>query len=204
MTEKEFIAFVKKECKYYGVKCKLSKSRYIRWDNSTASGYFDDTSMALACAIKRPDYLGILAHEYCHMTQWSEKAPVWIAAIEAKSYQAWADHLNGKPVEMDTHFQIMRDLELDNEKRTALLIKKLDLPIDIKLYIKKANAYVMLYNYMRITGLWAKPNNSPYTNERILAAMPDRFSLDYSMIPKRFIKIYKEECIGYNKPESAP
>lgn len=196
MTAKEFIAFVKKECKYYGVKVSLRRSKSCIYDKQTMSGCFDDMAMVIVCAMKRDDYLSILAHEYCHLRQWAEKADVWMAANEAKSYKAWGDHMAGKKVDMDIHFQIMRDLELDNEKRTVALIKKLDLPIDVSRYIRKANAYVMLYNYMRITGKWAKPGNTPYNNERIISAMPDKFSLNYSRISARIAKIFREEGIG--------
>lgn len=195
MTEAEFISFVKKECEYYGVKCLLRNSKYCIYDGSALSGCFDDKSMLLICAMKKPGYLGILAHEYCHMIQWATKAPIWIKANTAGSYEAWSKHLDGEEVEMDEHFQIMRDLELDNEKRTVALIKKLSLPIDVREYTKKANAYVMLYNYMRITGRWPHPKRSPYNNQVILAAMPDKFSLDYSKIPARLFNIFQQEGV---------
>lgn len=196
MTSDEFIKYVKKECKYYGVRYSLRPSKHLVYDGQTMSGCFDDTNKVLVCAMKREDALSILAHEYCHMTQWAEKCHEWMRSNELKSYTAWADHLKGKKIEMDIHFQIMRDLELDNEKRTVRLIKKLDLPIDVKLYTKKANAYVMFYNYMRITGLWAKPGNTPYNNQRIIDSMPDKFSLNYSHIHPRLERIFREERIG--------
>jgi hypothetical protein len=195
MTEQDFVIFVKNECDYYGIKHSLRNTRYVIVDGQACSGFFDDQKKILACAIKRNDYLGILAHEYCHLTQWADKCEPWMRAREIGSYQAWEKHINGESIEMDIHFEAMRDLELDNEKRTVRLIKKLGLPIDVRLYTKKANAYVMLYNYMRITGRWPKPKNSPYTNERILAAMPDKFSLNYTTMPARLEKLYMEEGI---------
>lgn len=201
MTDQSFIEFVKKECQYYGVKHSLRNSEYCIYDGQPVSGCFDDETMILVCAMRRHDYLGILAHEYCHMTQWAEKAPVWMAAKEAKSYEAWNEHMAGADIDMDNHFQIMRDLELDNEKRTARLIRKFSLDIDIKQYVKKANAYVMLYNFMRITGKWPHPKNSPYNNPVILAAMPDRFSFDYSKMPARIERLYISEGIGGHRPK---
>jgi len=151
--------------------------------------------MTLVCALGRNDSLGILAHEYCHMRQWVEKCPEWLRANEFKSYETWNKHIAGKKVDMGIHFEIMRDLELDNERRTVSLIKKFDLPIDVKLYTQKANAYVMLYNYMKITGRWPSSKNTPYTNVRVYSAMPDKFSLNYNIIPPRLEKIYREEGI---------
>jgi hypothetical protein len=45
------------------------------------------------------------------------------------------------------------------------------------------------------TRKWSKPTNSPYTNKRIVAAMPDSFRMDYTKLPKRLEKLYKEENI---------
>jgi hypothetical protein len=195
MTEQDFIKFVKKECKYYGVKCSLRKSYSVRYQGQNCSGCFDSENKVLVSAMNRPDYLNILAHEYCHLTQWADKCEPWMRTVELKSYEAWDKHLVGENVNMDIHFDAMRDLELDNEKRTVRLIKKMGLPIDTDLYTKKANAYVMLYNYMKVTGRWPTAKNSPYNNRNILAAMPNRFSLDYTKLPKRMEKIYREEGV---------
>jgi|WetSurMetagenome_2_1015567.scaffolds.fasta_scaffold535158_1 hypothetical protein len=194
MTEQEFVQFVKDECKYYGVKFKVGRGKRIKLiGDLPCSGYFDSDLKELAVALKAPGYLGILAHEYCHLTQWAEKADVWIRTNEEKSYVKWGEHIEGKKVDdMSYHFDLMRDLELDNEKRTVALIKKLKLPIDVKEYTKKANSYIMFYNYMKITGKWCS-NRPPYTSQRLLNALPDKFSLDYTKLPKRLETIYREE-----------
>lgn len=197
MTEQEFIQFVKEECKYYGVKFKLGKGKYVKMNDSTfCSGYFDAENRVLSCGLKNDYYFGILVHEYCHMRQWIEKAPSWIRADKENSYVMWEKLGSGKKVKnMDHHFNVIRDLELDNEKRAVALIKKLKLPINIKDYIKKANCYIMFYNYMKITGKWYKVANNPCKNKRLIAAMPHKFSLNYNILPKRLEKIYIEEGI---------
>lgn len=193
MTPEEFIKFVRKECKYYGVKCSLRKSSYIKYNSATCSGCFDDENLTLVCAMNREDFLSILAHEYCHLTQWVEKADVWIKAAELKSYEAWGKHMAGENIPMDVHFDAMRDLELDNERRTVALIKKLHLPIECSLYTKKANVYVMLYNWLKLGGKWPHPQPSIYNNERLLSAVPDKFSMNYNKLPKKLEKIFREE-----------
>lgn len=195
MNEKQFVQFVADECNHYGVKFRRGSGRYVLNDGQKCSGYFDDNVRELACAMGRPDWLSILAHEYSHLTQWRDRCKPWTDAIDAGSYDAWTRHMKGERVDMDRHFCLMRDLELDNERRTARLIKRLNLPIDLDTYVRKANAYVMLYNWMRETGRWPGPKNSPYNNERIISAMPTRFSLDYSKMPERLAKLYREEGV---------
>jgi hypothetical protein len=53
----------------------------------------------------------------------------------------------------------------------------------------------MFYNWLKQTRKWSNPNNTPYGNKRIVAAMPTNFKLDYSKLPKRFEKLYREENI---------
>ena len=92
----------------------------------------------------------------------------------------WLDGENHRNI--TKHISVARDLELDNEKRSVKLIKKFKLPIDVKLYIKKANAYVLFYNYMLITRRWCKPNNSPSRNPILLAECSDKFDMRYDKL----------------------
>jgi hypothetical protein len=45
------------------------------------------------------------------------------------------------------------------------------------------------------TRKWSKPTNTAYNNKRIVAAMPDSFRMDYTKLPKRLEKLYREENI---------
>lgn len=193
--EKEFIEFVKKECKKYGVKCDLRNTNYVKLsDTIKCSGWFDSDSKRLVCSMKRPDSIEVLVHEYSHMTQWSEKLPLWDIAIESlNKIDMW---LNGENInDIDSHLSNARDLELDNEKRSVNIIKKWGLDIDIPNYIKKANAYVLFYNYMRFSRKWSNPNNSPYTNKNILNLMSDKFDMNYHSIDSEIQKVFVNENI---------
>lgn len=193
MTAEDFISFVRKECKYFGVKVYLTKGKDIRIEQGKCRGFFDDELRQMKVAMGNDLWLETMAHEYCHMTQWAEKSPTWVASFEHKSYVAWQRHINGKAVDIDFHFDIIRDLELDNEKRTVSLIKKLNLPIDVRHYTKMANSYIMFYNFMKTTGRWC--NKAPYQSKAILDAMPDKFSLDYSKMSKKLQNLYTLEGI---------
>ena len=93
------------------------------------------------------------------------------------------------------HIDKSRDLELDNEKRSVKLIKQWNLPIDIKDYIKRANAYVQFYNWMYYSRKWSKPGNSPYRNQAIYDAMPDTFRMNYKQMAKKYQKLFEEQNI---------
>ena len=196
--EKKFVEFVKKQCLLYGVKLIMKDAPYIKLNKRIkCSGYFDDgddMKPVLAVATKRKDWLEILVHEYCHLTQWVDKITLWDKAATSLYYiDTW---LAGEKVRnVKRHLAVARDLELDNEKRAAKLLKQWDLGIDVDRYIRKANAYVQFYNYMYITRRWSSPKNSPYTNERLIAKMSNRFNMNYKKMSKRVEKIFVNENI---------
>ena len=190
-----FIKHVKTVCKIYGVKCSLRNSTYVKMDdNVRCSGWFDETVPELVVAIKRPDWIEILAHEYSHLTQWVEQIPIWKDA-ETSLGKVW-EWLDGKSRKnIEKHIGVARDLELDNEKRSVKIIKDFNLNVDIDNYIRKANAYVQFYNWILITRRWSKPNNSPYKNERLKAAMSTKFNMKYKSLTPRLEKIFRDEEI---------
>jgi hypothetical protein len=75
------------------------------------------------------------------------------------------------------------------------MFKKWDLPVDTALYTKKANAYVLFYNYMKISRKWSNPDNVPYRNKNILEAMSDKFDMDYENLSEELIELFKKEKI---------
>jgi len=75
------------------------------------------------------------------------------------------------------------------------MIKKWGLSIDTTDYVKRANAYLQFYNWLRKTRKWSKPGNQPYNNKRLVEAMPETFRMNYSKLPKKFETIYREENI---------
>lgn len=193
--ENRFVNYIKKQCKLYGIKCDLRKVQYLKLSgNIKCSGYFDEEEGVLAVAMNREDWIEILAHEYCHLTQWVQNCKEWKNGIlGVDKVDQW---LSGKPIRnIQKWLGYSRDLELDNEKRTVALIQKWKLDVDIGMYIKKANAYIQFYNYMFYTRKWSSPKNAPYSNEVVIEAMPDTFRMRYKNISKRLLKLYKQENI---------
>jgi hypothetical protein len=135
-------------------------------------------------------------HEYCHLTQWVDKAPVYTKA--SKYLIALDKWIEGKnlPIEVvDAAIKGIVDLELDNEKRAVAMIRKYNLNIDKDKYIKKANAYLYFYHWMKETRRWSRSSNIPYKNKVIIDAMPITFRGSYDKLPNRFKKLYKQENI---------
>jgi hypothetical protein len=200
-NDKEFIKFVKSECKRLGVKTHIKDVKYVKLSPTIkCSGYFDDADTKygaiLACSMGKPDGLEILVHEYCHLTQWQDGLPLWKKAGRALPViDEWLAGKYKRPETLNRAFEIAIQLERDNEMRSVRMINEWGLNIDIENYIKKANSYLMFYNWLRKTRKWCNPNNTPYSNKRIVAAMPANFKLDYSKLPKKFETIYREENI---------
>ncbi|CAB4143552.1 hypothetical protein UFOVP449_217 [uncultured Caudovirales phage] len=199
MTDKElrFIKWVKKQCRKHGVKCELRNVKYLRLSgNIQCAGYFDTSAErpVLVVSIGRPEWIEILVHEYCHLTQWKEQPEFWNNAIVGiTKLDEW---IAGEDVENIEHYLgLVRDLELDNEKRSVELIRKWGLDIDVEQYIRKANAYIQFYNYMGKTRRWSNPQNAPYSNQNVVNAMPNAFRMNYKRMSKRIEQIFEKEKI---------
>ena len=194
-VQSEFVEYVKAKCKLYNIKFELRKVTYLRISgNIHCAGYFDGDDKRLVVAWKHSNWLETLVHEYCHMNQWIEQCPSWVNMGDGpESIDRW---LGGEDIlDIDTHISAVRDMELDNEQRSTEVIRKWGLGIDIVGYIKKANAYVYFYNWIKETRRWSNPKNSPYGNQYIIEVMPTNFDNDYTIIPKNIKKVYKEQNI---------
>ncbi len=103
---KEFIKYVKDECKKYGIKCDLRRTKYVRLPGKLkCSGYFDDQDMELVCSMNRPASLEILAHEFGHFTQWIDQTDLWKKAdISIPKVDMW---LMGEVMEVQDDFELL-------------------------------------------------------------------------------------------------
>ena len=195
--DKKFMEHVKNECKKYKISCKLKDVKYLKPVPSIrCTGYFDDEEMTLQVAMKEKGCFEILVHEYGHLTQWVDKAPVYTKANKyLLAVDDWVTGTELPDFVVDAAIQGVVDLELDNERRSVKLIDKHNLSIDKEDYIRKANAYLYFYHWMRKTRKWCRPENMPYKNKRIVAAMPTTLRGKYDKMPKRIQQIFEQENI---------
>ena len=195
MGTQEFIKHVRQECKKHNIKCVLKNTKTVQLDGSSrCSGYFDEESLVVA--MNRPDAIQILVHEYGHLTQWVDQCDIWKLSVKNKSHDKLYRWLAGEEIkDIENAVAVCRDVELDNEKRSVKIIKKFNLDIDIDVYIKKANAYVQFYNYLLISRKWCKPSNTPYKNDYLLEAMPNKFNMNYNKLTKKLLELFIKENI---------
>ena len=195
--DKKFIEQVKTDCKKYKISCKLKDVKYLKPVPSIrCTGYFDDENKTLQVAMKEKDSFEILVHEYGHLTQWVDQVPVYTKASKyLYAVDDWIGGLNIPMPMVEAAIQGVVDLELDNERRSVKLIDKYNLSIDKEQYIRKANAYLYFYHWMKRTRKWSRPENMPYKNKRIIAAMPTTLRGKYNKMPKRLEKLFEQENI---------
>lgn len=198
-----FIYSLKRQAKTLGVELILdSNQKYIIMgddeDDVKSSGYFDAhikiLKGTLGVGTKRPinDWLPILVHESCHMDQWNEGISLWKDS-EKLTYNIFGDWLKDKRCNKKEAFKcidILKNLELDCEKRSVEKIKKYKLPIDIKEYIQKANSYIFFYNYMKKTRRWVEGEllNKP----EVLSVISNEWYESYDETPRKIEAMFKK------------
>ncbi len=79
-------------------------------------------------------------------------------------------------------------MEFDCEKRTVAKIKKYNLPIDIKDYIQKANAYVWFYTAVLNKRQWDGTKSDSIYIKEIFSICPKTFTKKPLNPPKKFLK----------------
>jgi hypothetical protein len=192
MTAKEFVKFVRKECLKEGITLKIGRGSYVihPGDKTACGGYFDSEDLVLAVGGNHPQFLSILVHEYAHVTQWQENIEIWQDADKWGGYLwEWLAGVNNRKYKIGA--QYLRDLELDNEKRSVELIKKFSLEINIPDYIQRANAYVLYYNWLPETRKWLGRGKSIYMNEYLIKHMSKRFDMDYEKLSPELQEVFR-------------
>lgn len=183
MTHDEVLWEITRRAWQFGVAVVLAPSATVRCEGLDVSGYFEGgvPQPVLAVAWDAPEdrRLGVLLHEYSHLTQWAENAPVWRPDMD------WAPWLDGKPVKnVKAKIEASREVEADCERRTVRLIRELDAPIDLDRYIRSANAYIHFYNVMAAKRKWYAKGRGPYMDPASMAAANPTLDADFSKTPK--------------------
>ena len=198
-----FIRDLQRRCKKYKITFLMSGLDYVEWGDSKSNGFFDPESNRMAISIGKPvdKWLNTLVHESCHFDQWVQNCKEWRDMMAYKPdactqlFDYWVD--GNKKITKEHAMKIvgvMRDLELDCERRTIEKIKKYKLPIDTKEYAKGAGAYIMFYNYIGKYKKWYKIGKEPYNNKKIRKLMPTNLRGKYHILIPKLEKLFKE-CV---------
>ena len=184
----KFLKMVDRDCQKYGVKLVLSDTEFLTDGGLEYRGCFSEdhkrSGNELCVAVKKDinAWLQILVHEYAHMTQWKEGVPCWKADVNGEGalelLDTWLQGGKVSDKDVDEAIKLSILVELDCERRAVNLIKKYDLPIDVSLYIKKANAYILFYHAVKKYRKWYDPKFSDFPG--VAELMPDNLDeMDY-------------------------
>jgi len=178
--QKEFLVNVCDVCVKNKIGFLLSNEKLVKLsyedDSNKSRGFFDEESRTLAVGTKNPleEWFGILVHEFNHLNQFLEKKFCSKKYVDS-SINFW-EWLNDKKElsneKAKTMVNLIREFELDCEKRSYKMIKEMDLGINPEDYIKKANAYMYFYTMVFELKKWYK--KPPYAKE-LVKLMPTEF-----------------------------
>ena len=187
----KFLKDLKTLCEENDIELRLIDEYATRQDGVAIGGSFGGVrKLVLTSCVARPDWLYILVHESCHVDQYLyAHDKMWLA--KGNSYDQldmWLHHKKDRYIKQ--HLDNVRDLELDCEKRAAKKIKKYNLPIDVKEYVQRANAYIYFFTYLYHSRKWPSAKKSPYAQPAIWQKMPTHFKKSYELDEKIF-ELYK-------------
>lgn len=190
----------------HGIAVTITSDESLQTQGSKrCNGYFiasDETSageLAVATGKKSLNtWISTFAHESSHMDQWIAQCSAWKNGSKydfdySEILQMWIDHI----VELNPNQKAkiitgVRNLELDCERRAVKKMKVYGLPVDIKEYIQKANAYVYFYTIMGLKRKWYKIGQEPYVVDGVWGNMPTHFNNDYSKISPSLKKVFNK------------
>lgn len=178
----------------HDISVNIQRKRQVRMDNVMVSGYFCSHTDRLFVAGLSRDWLPIMVHETCHRDQYTEQIKIWNDTITLNAEEhdpltlmhEWLEHKRelGSRKLKEVLLGALA-LELDCEKRSAEKIDRFYLPINLKEYIQKANAYVYFYLALQHTRRWYPKGHAPFSLPEVWTKMPANFDNDYTKIPKR-------------------
>jgi hypothetical protein len=157
------------------------------------SGYWSDDDRKLNVAIYCDEWLTVLAHEYGHFCQWKENK--FVDRATGNAYVDFDEWLEGKvelsKKKLEKTCELIQKCELDCEKRALKLIKEYKLYKDEKLYIQKANSYVLGYQAAKTKRKWFKL--PPSRTSKVFSNMSKTFTK--SLKPtKKMLNLLLENC----------
>lgn len=182
MTADEVLAEIMRRCRTFGVTVIISPSRNIKGDDGTESGGWfcgDTRRLAVSTGCSEEGWLGLLLHEYCHLTQWVEDTPLWRAYDDGM--WRW---LAGKQVKNPrAAVRSVQALEEDCERRTVRLIHELQAPISVEGYTRSANAYLHFHNVIADKRKWYRPGTIMQDIPELMAAANPFLDRDFTNTP---------------------
>lgn len=191
---------IEQTCKKNGVRFRpvdddhvIMQGRSIR-----CQGYFSaplNHQPLLTFATKMPfeTWFRIAIHEFSHMEQWLEETEEVSPEIYSQFWN-WLEYkIELTPAQVHAIVLMIRQRELDAERRTLETIKKYQLPLDTHFVAKDMNWYLYSYQYAQQFREWLPNKDRSYDAERaIVSVMPDTLNNDYDTIHQEFLHLFAE------------
>jgi phosphoribosyl-AMP cyclohydrolase len=193
LADKKFFEHVKTHCAEYGVDVVVTRGEQLNLGGGVGrcAGTFNGTSIRIAGAQNR--FISVLVHEYAHFLQFIYGEEIWDRAIKNNVDAIFAKDCKYSRMKIKEIVEADRDLELDAEKKAVTLIKKWKLTVNLKNYIRGANAYIYFFNYLRKHRKWCK--HSPSCENKILKIMNVTFDCDYDTLPEDYERLVNQYCV---------
>lgn len=188
----DFLAKEIIDCERHGIRLVFSPDFYIENEGVKCAGWFDEESLQVATGKPIEEWLPIFVHESCHKDQFLEQSPLWTHQVDDALFilNDWIDHkIELEAPELNKIITLIQNLELDCEVRTVRKIVDNKLPIDVELYIKKANAYIWYHRTFPFLRKWVM---GVYNNENVLKLMPNHFNNDFTVMPEGFLNVVRK------------
>ena len=176
-----FVGKCVKDLVQNGISVEFINERTVDCGGFPVSGYFDSEEKVLKIAAKRKNWLPLFVHEYCHFLQWKEGI--------FDDYEAEEDiddwYRPNCPFDLKKAIELVKlqqGLEVDCEKRAVKLMKRHQLPINVKEYIRQAN-FSLYVDYLSVKSKqWVGGGLEGY--DEIKKFIPVTFQKDYSNCPE--------------------
>jgi len=166
----------------FGVRVIVDPAQSVDNDGTPCGGYFcgDTRTLAVATGRQASSWLGVMLHEYCHLTQWAESIPAWRAYDDGMWH--W---LAGKTIANPrAAMRSVQAVEEDCERRTLRLIRELDAPVDVSVYTRAANAYIHFHNVVLAKRKWLRKGVVLQETPEVLRLANPTLDTDFRTTPK--------------------
>ena len=199
---KSFISLIEKGLKQKKGKLLLIPSGKTK---SFEDGQFSEADMEIKCTVDLSSnyWVGVLAHEYSHFIQCSENLDIWNNFQEKMTWIKNDDDIfTGKSKIRKAKRKIIIasiiKLELDCDKKAVGIIKKYNLPVDLKEYVSKANIVLYKYVFWGEYGHWPsitckKTNKRTYWEDfKISKLLGEEKYINVDQIPRKLFYTFQE------------
>jgi hypothetical protein len=163
------IAFLGKSIlKYRNYRFTFAPQKYLITGKATSVGWADDREVRVATKRPLSTWIDVFVHETCHIDQQEQRLRWYKPREDALGkVDEW---LAGKNIHnVEKYVLLVAELEWDCERRSIRKIARNKLPINLKEYAQRANAYVLGYHWTLANRKWCKKS---YENPNVWRSMP--------------------------------